>query len=227
MILTKKLVGPEVEPTKKTTRVRLLEVACELIAEEGFENISVRSITDTAKANVAAVNYHFGSKEKLFQEIQMLYILPINIERLRRLEALQANGNTPELSDVIEAFMRPLVSIIRRSQIDEQLFLKLIGRCMMNNKTGGDCYSSVAEVQKAVMAYTEALANILPDFSVENILWRLHYSYGVMMYTLSHSDTLEKLTMGKCGSLDIEDHLQGMIDFCVAGFQAPVTKGAE
>ncbi len=50
------------------TRSRLLKAACELFAERGYASSSVAEITRLAGANKAAVNYHFGSKEELYQE---------------------------------------------------------------------------------------------------------------------------------------------------------------
>jgi len=51
----------------KTKRI-LLDTACELFAEKGFYKTTMRNITDTAKTNIAAVNYHFGDKKKLYFE---------------------------------------------------------------------------------------------------------------------------------------------------------------
>jgi len=50
------------------TRERLLEIACELFAEKGYPSTSISEITRLAGVNKAAVNYHFGSKERLYQE---------------------------------------------------------------------------------------------------------------------------------------------------------------
>ena len=48
------------------TKTRLLEAAGEEFAEKGFEGATIRSIIERAKANIAAVNYHFGDKERLY-----------------------------------------------------------------------------------------------------------------------------------------------------------------
>jgi len=54
--------------TGDTTRERILQVAGPLFAERGFEEATVREICERAGANVAAVNYYFGSKERLYIE---------------------------------------------------------------------------------------------------------------------------------------------------------------
>jgi len=60
--------------TEKSTRERLIEAAGELFAEKGFKETTVRDISERADANLAAVNYHFGDKEKLYEEV-VLYII--------------------------------------------------------------------------------------------------------------------------------------------------------
>jgi len=57
------------EITHGDTRQRLLDAACQVFAERGFDGASVRDIVERAGANVAAVNYHFGSKEGLYLEV--------------------------------------------------------------------------------------------------------------------------------------------------------------
>ena len=57
---------------KKTTKGRILEATERLLAEHGFESVSLRDITTAAEVNVAAVNYHFGSKEKLFEAVSQV-----------------------------------------------------------------------------------------------------------------------------------------------------------
>ena len=51
------------------TRQRLIEIAARLFAERGFSKVTVREICKSARANVAAINYHFGGKQGLYDEI--------------------------------------------------------------------------------------------------------------------------------------------------------------
>lgn len=55
--------------TQDSTRERLIEAACRLFGREGFRRVTVRDICRAARANVAAVNYHFGDKMGLYMEV--------------------------------------------------------------------------------------------------------------------------------------------------------------
>ena len=59
------------EKNKSTdsTQQKLLTAACEVFAENGFKNTTVRDICNRAEVNVAAINYHFGNKEKLYEAV--------------------------------------------------------------------------------------------------------------------------------------------------------------
>ena len=187
---------------RKTTKSLILEATERLVAEHGFESVSLRDITNDAQVNVAAVNYHFGSKEKLFEAIQCRYIDPVNEERLRMLEELTGEGRVATVREILEAFMRPFLTVVKGSEMSEKLFFKLMGRCV-----------------------TKALLTAAPSLTTELVLWRLHFTFGVMAQTLLHGELLYSLTDGACGDPDAEDQFQEMIDFCEAGFLAE--KGAQ
>jgi len=88
------------------TRERLLSEAESRFAEKGYEAVSVREITTAAECNLAAVNYHFGSKKNLYLEVFRERWIP----RARRIhaafrESLNAEeGSSP--ADVVEALAR-------------------------------------------------------------------------------------------------------------------------
>jgi len=204
---------------KKSTKLLLLEAAERLVAEHGFEAVRLRDVTSAAGVNVAAVNYHFGSMEKLFEAVQCRYIEPVNEERLRMLEELAADGHQPGIGEILEAFMRPLLTVVKQSEMSEKLFFKLMGRCVIDPQ-GGVPRDMVPGLKKVAEAFTLALLRAAPGLSTEQVLWRLHYTFGVLAQTLLHGDLLYNLTDGACGEPDAEEQFQEMIAFCQAGFVA-------
>ena len=79
------------------TKDRILDVAEELFAAKGYQATSLRAITSKAGVNLAAVNYHFGSKESLVAEVIIRRVVPLNEERLQKLE--RADSGEAPLSD--------------------------------------------------------------------------------------------------------------------------------
>ncbi len=201
----------------KSTKERILDATEQLVAEQGFDGVSLRDITTAAGVNVAAVNYHFGGKSKLYGKVQCRYINPVNEERIEILEKVVADGGG--VREILEAFMRPFLTMVTRSKMSEQLFFKLMGRCIIDQNTSLSD-EMIPLFQKMAEAYTRALAGALPEMPKELLLWRLHFSFGVMAHTLLHGDVLKKFTDGASGDPDFETNLQRMVDFCYAGFVA-------
>lgn len=93
------------------TRIKLIEAAEQEFAENGFRSASIRAITARAGANIAAVNYHFGTKEKLFIEMIRYRLSPLNTVRITLLKEAAARAGTKPLQirTIIEALIRPLL----------------------------------------------------------------------------------------------------------------------
>src|SRR5437773_5832038 len=93
------------------TRSRILDVAEELFGERGLGRVSIRDITRAAKANLAAINYHFGSKEDLVAAVFERRVVPVNQARLAALDKVEkaAGRRSPKLEDILQAFIRPAV----------------------------------------------------------------------------------------------------------------------
>ena len=89
------------------TKERILDAAEGLFADRGFPGTSMRDITQGADANIAAVNYHFGSKEALLLAVLERRIEPVNQARLARLDELEssAGGQPVPIEDVVKALM--------------------------------------------------------------------------------------------------------------------------
>ncbi len=205
--------------SKVATKQRLIEAAESLFADEGFDRVSVRDITQRANANVAAVNYHFGSREGLVEAVMARYISPVNEERLVRLEALErkAGGKPLAVEELIEAFVRPFITQIRRSELSEKLFFKLIGRMF-----GEQCKLPVAiesEFFTLMNRFNKAFSKALPGVPSEEIWWRVHLMAGAMIHSLSHVDMLQRASSGACGSPTMEQMISRFIRFAAAGMR--------
>src|SRR5437660_3119973 len=101
------------EATSADTKTRILDAAERLFMEHGFEATSLRQLTSAAGVNLAAVNYHFGSKEDLFQAVLTRRLDAMNQERIDLLDRVEreAAGEPPQVEKVIFAMLVPALRL--------------------------------------------------------------------------------------------------------------------
>src|SRR5215472_13350740 len=92
---------------------KLLDAAERLFATQGYGAVSLRQVIAEADVNVAAVHYHFGSKEELVDQVVMRRAGPVNEERIARLDRIEAEsgGRPPKLEQIFEAFLAPIEAV--------------------------------------------------------------------------------------------------------------------
>src|SRR2546430_15599341 len=100
--MTLRAVKPQHE-----TRTRILDAAEELFMLHGFEGTSMRILTAKAGVNLAAVNYHFGSKDALIEAVFRRRLDPMNVARIGELDKLAAAESAPPPDAVLRAFITP------------------------------------------------------------------------------------------------------------------------
>ena len=117
------------------TKERILETAERLFAERGYGATSLRSIIAAAKVNLAAVHYHFRSKEALLDAVLERRIEPINRERLALLEEQEraAGDAPPSIEAVLTALIEPPLRLSRDPSY--RMFVKLMGRIFADGNT--------------------------------------------------------------------------------------------
>jgi AcrR family transcriptional regulator len=213
---------------------KLLDAAEQLFADKGFEAVSVRDITQLAKTNVAAVNYHFGSRESLLSLVMMRFMLPVSEERIARLEAVERkwSGKTAPLEEIIDALVRPLVGQVRKSELSEPLFYKLIGR-IFTQQADGLPDPVEAQLRQGQERFIRAFGKALPTVDSEELIWRMHFMVGGMIHLLTHQEMLHRVTRGASGAPTMEATLSRFIRYSAVGLregteaEAPAKKGPQ
>ena len=203
------------------TRQRLLDAAESVFAELGFSNASLRTITARAKVNLAAVNYHFGSKQALIQEVFRRRLVPLNQERLRQLETLRLDGRLT-VEAILQAFIGPSLRPTNQLHPGEVRFMRLLGRthAAASASLREFVHSLYADVLKV---FEDALTEVLPQIPRLELRWRLHFLLGAVSYSMAGSGTMKVLA--DCTLPDAEDHdamVRRLIPFLAAGLQAPL-----
>lgn len=199
------------------TRERILDVAERLFMENGYEATSMRMITGAAEVNLAAVNYHFGSKEALLREVFRRRLSWLNGERLVALDKLeaQAGGAALKPSQILEAFFGTLLRMGEDESLGGMTFLRLLGRTLTEPAEFIRTFFA-GEYAQVIDRYKLALFRALPDVPKAEIVWRLHFMLGAMSYAIAGTDVLQVVTGCGLGDLAGEAGSDGPGDTAVA-----------
>lgn len=203
------------------TRERILNAAEALFAEHGFARTSLRMLTTRAGVNLAAVNYHFGSKEALVQAVFTRRLVPLNQERIARLAALETSG-TASVEAILEAFIGPTLKPPTDSDPGEVRFIRLLGRTQAgaSKPLREFVYSLYAE---ALAQFEVALAGVLPHLPRTELAWRIHFLMGATSYAMAGSAALKLLSDRALPEADDPTVLrQRLVTFLAAGLRAPL-----
>jgi AcrR family transcriptional regulator len=209
------------DATSADTKTRILDAAEALFTEHGFEATSLRQLTSAAGVNLAAVNYHFGSKEELFQAVLTRRLDPMNQERIELLEKVEreALGKTLSCEKVLFAMLIPALRLARDEKRGGKNFLRVLGRAYADPAPFIRHFLS-EQYAGMIGRYKEAFLRALPHLSRQELTWRLHFVMGALSYTLAGTDALK--LFAQVGSADNDELLlQRLAPFLVAGLKAP------
>jgi AcrR family transcriptional regulator len=210
---------------KPDTKQRILDSAERLFAEYGFAGVSLRTIIADAKVNLAAIHYHYRSKEALFDAVILRRLEPINRERLELLDALERAGE-PSLEQILEAFLAPVFRV-GADPNGGRTFVRLIGRLFSEEMS---LFSHVIKKHFGVVLerFVGALQEAAPELPTSEVLWRMLFMSGALGQALrSCGQDLEVLHGGLCDTSDVEGALRRLVGFAAAGFRAPLPPGVK
>ncbi len=204
------------------TKQRILDTAERLFADQGFGNTSLRCLTSQAAVNLAAVNYHFGSKDALIEAVIARRLVPMNGERLRRLRALQGRhrGHPVPLESLVAAFIGPALELSQDTSRAGSQFIRLLGRGFVESPP--QLQDRLRPMYREVIDhFKRAFAAVLPELSAEELYWRLHFLVGTLAYCMSGADMMRVVaSSGMSAPLDIEVVTQRLTVFLTAGLRA-------
>ncbi len=209
------------------TRERILDVAERLFMAHGYDGTSMRQITGDAGVNLAAANYHFGSKEALLQAVLGRRLDWLNAERLRILDAMesQAAGKPLKPSQIVDGFFGTLLRMADDEDRGGITFLRLLGRTL--TEPSDFIRTFLAEEYREVLErYKAALFLALPDVPKAEIVWRFHFMLGATSYAIAGTDALRLITDWQIEDADATDRLDRLLprlmSFLLGGLRAPL-----
>src|SRR5436305_6462504 len=204
------------------TRTRILDAAEELFMQHGFEGTSMRLLSAKASVNLAAVNSHFGSKDALIEAVFRRRLDPMNLARIAELDMLEATEAAPSPEAIIRAFITPGLKLMADGKDGGRNFTRLLGRTYTEpNKVLRQLIGQM--YAPAMQRYKAALDRALPQLPRDELVWRMHFMFGTLAYTLAATDTVQLIA--GCKPEDRYDaHLleERLSAFLAAGLNAPL-----
>ncbi|MGA9334044.1 MAG: TetR family transcriptional regulator [Rudaea sp.] len=200
-----------------STKQRILDSAESLFAKHGFAGASLRQVTAAASVNLAAVNYHFGSKENLINEVFRRRLDTLNAHRLETLSAALGNADHT-LEDLLAAFIRPALALSTDQPGGGTGFVRVLARAYAEHneqlrKFLHDNYSP------ALKQFAVAFAKRLPHLDKQELYWRLDIISGALTYAMADFGMIKRR-----GSMSEQQHrdlaAEHLIAFAAAGLRA-------
>ena len=200
---------------------RILDTAEVLFAQKGFAETSLRAITSKAGVNLAAVNYHFGSKEALIQAVFERFLRPFCTHLEGLLVELEA-ASAPVTVERLLATLSESATAVNRGQPQRvAIFFRLGG--LAYSQAQGHLRRYFREHYGEVFArFLRLLAQALPGVPPMEVFWRVHFALGATIFTLSGMDPLRAICRSDFGTqVSAQQVNERLLAFLAGGFQAP------
>jgi len=209
------------------TKKILLDNAERLFAERGVQATSIRDLARAAGVNIAAVNYHFGSKEGLVEQVIERRLLPLNQARKERLlqvrMAADAQGRRPRVDDLLGALIEPTFEFAATLP-ESRYFLDLISRAM----AGPDPQVRAIffrQFKPLFHLVYDAMRTALPELQPPVLLWRLYFAIGALHSAMRMVGRKEPVLGYMLDTDNTPATVEMLLTFISSGMQAPCLEG--
>ena len=208
------------------TRTAILNAAERLYAERGFGDVTLRDIVAAAEVNLAAVNYHFGSKDELIAELFVSRSIATNRERLNELKlAEEAGGGRAGIDSILRALVGPTL----RGCLGPERERSTASRFMIRASI-----ESVPPIRRIknreidhLRKFAAAMRRSLPEVSEVDLYWGLHFALAMAHQTIRDSERLAKLSDGMCDLNDVGAIIDRIVAVSVNALKADERKFAD
>jgi AcrR family transcriptional regulator len=205
--------------SNKKVRDRLLDSAEELFCEHGFDGVSVRDIAASADCNIASINYYFGGKEKLYQEVWLRHLLMMRDIRITSInEVMNQNEGKPQLEDLLKAFSESFIGPL----VDEskaRRFCKLMAREMIDQHVSISMFVENV-MTPTLIAMRDALLKIYPEFDESKIPLIIVSIVGQLMHMLHIKAILQACEKTSLPEFDLTQAIDHVVKFSIGGMGA-------
>ncbi len=205
--------------TTSDIKERILNAAERIFEEQGLEAVSLRAVTGEAGVNIAAVNYHFGSKAALLKAMTQRFFTSVNAEQLQRLVTLEEQERAATVSELLLAYATPIFALFDTPRGREWVQAWMMATRAqipsghINTRLEGD---SGAEVTSR---YYEVLRRMLPHIAADELWWRFERANNLLM-----ANQGRRIMLSSAGaSAEKRDERAWLITFLVGALQSSPT----
>ena len=202
-------------PQPFSTKDRILGAAEELFAQFGFAGTSLRQVTSRADVNIAAVNYHFGSKENLVNEVFRRRMDEMSQQRLAGLK-LAMKEHPGELEPILAAFVEPALAIAQDRH--GSAFARMVARAYAEKNDALRKFLS-EHYGHVLREFAKAISACLPGLATDSLYWRLDILVGALTYAMADFGLIRRPS-GVTEAAHRERAARELIRFAAAGFQS-------
>lgn len=206
------------------TKVQILDAAENLFSEHGFGDTSLRTITSQAKVNLASVNYHFGSKKQLIQEVLQRYLTVFMPAVDGQLTHLLQKHPKPDVSQVFSCLAGPLLSLNQIRPDGTAIFVRLLGRGYSESQGHLRKYITF-HYGEVLRRFVQAVHLAVPQLSPAEIFWRLHFAIGTFVFTMASSKALSEIALADYQQdVTVQGIISRLMPYISAGVGAQATE---
>jgi len=201
------------------TRSAILAAAERLYADRGFGDVTLRDIVAEANVNLAAVNYHFGSKDELIAELFVTRSLALNRERLQELRAAEdRGGGRAEITDILRALVGPTL----RGCLGPENARSTAARFMI--RVNIEAVPAIRRIRNReidhLRKFIAAMRRSLPGLPDVELFWGLHFALAMAQQTVRDSERLTKLSEGQCDVDDVDGIIARVVNVAAMALTA-------
>ncbi|NET35346.1 MAG: TetR/AcrR family transcriptional regulator [Cyanothece sp. SIO1E1] len=210
---------PENVATPTTdTKEQIINVAERLFAERGFAGTTLRNVVSEAKVNLAAVHYHFGSKENLFRAVVARFARPVVEQELAMLEQLQTGHEMPSVEAILTALLKPCLEILAQDDADTRLVrAQFMGRC--RTEPGPIQSIAAGEFATSTEAFLDMLQRALPEQSRSQLHWKLDLVIAALIRVQTEAGQPFALLQSTAHA-DIQNAVEQLVQFLSPGMRS-------
>ncbi|PSW63481.1 TetR family transcriptional regulator [Photobacterium kishitanii] len=203
------------------TKNRILDAAELLFAEHGFKETSLRAITTAASANLASVNYHYGDKKGLIRAVLSRY-LELFIPAFKMELVTLHQRDEFDMNDVFLCTKRPLLRLNSFKNNGTTIFMSLISHGYTDVQ-GHLRWFITTHYDDVIQLFIGAVRRAYPCLDPETLFWRLHFTLGASVFTMTSSTALCDIADSNFSNrVQTEDLINRLVPYLAAGVTAPI-----